>query len=249
MDDKVGVEIARSIGSSITYGIENPSDVFAINFKHGKNGVSFVVNLFDCVYNVKLKLVGLYNVYNSLAALTAVSLIGVSPEIAVKGLEKVDGVEGRLHKVYDGKFKVYVDYAHTPDGLEKTLFSLKPYCKGRLICLFGCGGNRDAIKRAKMGEISAKNAHYTIITTDNPRFEDPMQIIASIEEGFIKYSKNYVIIEDRLMAIEHALSVAKEGDVVLVAGRGGEKYQEVLGIKKPFDDYAIIKEKLQGNCQ
>ena len=229
----------------ITYGIENPADVFAINFSRKENFTSFVVNLFDCIENVKLKLHGLYNVYNSLAALTCCSLIGLKPNRAVSGLELIENIPGRLEKVYDKKFEIFIDYAHTPDGLEKTLFTLKTICKNRLICLFGCGGNRDTLKRKIMGEISGSLADFTIVTTDNPRYEEPMEIISQIEEGVYKKTSKYIIVQERESAIEYAINMAEEGDVLLVAGKGREKYQEVLGIKKPYDDYSIIKEILQ----
>jgi UDP-N-acetylmuramoyl-L-alanyl-D-glutamate--2,6-diaminopimelate ligase len=162
----------------------------------------------------------------------------------VEGIEKVKGVPGRLELVHEKDYSVYVDYAHTPDGLEKTLLALKTLCKGKLICVFGCGGNRDNQKRALMGEISGKLADFTVLTTDNPRFEEPMSIISEIEEGLVKRSKKYVIVQDRAQAIQYAIERAKQGDVILVSGKGNEKYQDVLGIKKPYNDNDTIMEIL-----
>ena len=245
-DDNVGWEIFNLVKNSITYGIDNPADVFAIEIEQFDSNTCFVINLFDCVYSVKLPLIGTFNVYNALAAASISALLGVKPSKVVERLNSFTCVSGRLEKVYDGEFKVYVDYAHTPDGLQKVLNALRDVCKNHLICVFGCGGNRDKGKREVMGEICALNADYTIITSDNPRFEEPMEIIASIEKGVLKVGKNYVAIEKRQDAINYALSKAKQGDVILVAGKGGENYQEILGIKKPYNDKDIIQKYLRG---
>ena len=178
-----------------------------------------------------------------MGALTACALVGVDIKKGVKELSNIKGVEGRLECVYSKDFCVYVDYAHTPDGLEKSLQALKND-KGRLICVFGCGGNRDNNKRSKMGEISGSIADFTVITSDNPRFEEPMSIIREIEEGVLKKSKKYVMIENRTEAIQYALNLAKPLDTVLIAGKGCEKYQEILGIKSPYNDKDTVEEIL-----
>ena len=134
-----------------------------------------------------------------------------------------------------------MDFAHTPDGLEQSLTVLRRHCKGRLLCIFGCGGNRDKSKRPIMGETVAKLADFAVITADNPRFEDPLDIIADIERGYRKQSKKYVVIPKRELAIEYAMEHLEREDILLVAGKGGEKTQEIMGIKYPFDDNAIIK--------
>ena len=236
VDDDLGIDISKSVESCITYGIENPADVFAIDIEHLKNQTSFVVNLFDEVFITKTKLKGRFNVYNYLACATACCIMGVKPKNIVTCLEKVPYVTGRLEPVYEGEFDIYVDYAHTPDGLRKSLTAIKQITRKRLICVFGCGGNRDSDKREKMGEISAELADFTVITSDNPRFEEPMEIIWQIEKGLLKISKNYIIVQEREQAIEYAINVAKKGDVLLIAGKGSEKYQEVFGIKKPYND-------------
>ena len=202
------------------------------------------MNLFDKIYEVKLNLIGTFNVYNALASAVASSLIGVKLEKVVEGLENLKGVDGRLERVYDGEFSVFVDYAHTPDGIEKTLSTLKKVCKNRLIAVFGCGGNRDKGKRAIMGEISGKLADFTVITSDNPRFEEPMDIISNIEEGLEKFSSNYIIIQDRFEAIKYALSKTKSGDLLVILGKGSERYQEVYGIKNLFNDKDTVNELL-----
>ena len=135
---------------------------------------------------------------------------------------------------------IFVDFAHTPDGLEQSLLALKPHCKGRLVCLFGCGGNRDKSKRAPMGEAAAKHCDFGVLTSDNPRYEDPLDILAETEKGFRRFSLKYVIVPERESAIRYALDFLASGDILLVAGKGGESYQEIMGIKYPFDDNDII---------
>lgn len=243
-DDATGREISKINGRTLFYGIDNPADVFAIDVKEEDGETSFVLNLFDRVYSVRLALIGKFNVYNALAAATACALLGVSTDKVAEGLYQLKGVEGRLENAYSGKFSVYVDYAHTPDGLENALKALRNTAKKRLICVFGCGGNRDEKKRRVMGEISGKYADFTIITSDNPRYEEPMDIIFEIEKGVLKNSKDYVIVERREEAVAYALNMAKVGDVILVAGKGAERYQEIFGIKRPYNDKDTVKELL-----
>jgi UDP-N-acetylmuramoyl-L-alanyl-D-glutamate--2,6-diaminopimelate ligase len=125
--------------------------------------------------------------------------------------------------------------------------ALKKYCKGKFICVFGCGGNRDAEKRAIMGEAAAKKADFTVLTSDNPRYEDPLDIISAIEKGYRRFSTSYVIVPDRRKAISYALDMLKKEDVLLIAGKGGEEYQEIMGIKYPFNDYTVVEELLAEN--
>ena len=143
-------------------------------------------------------------------------------------------MEGRLERVcaYNGA-DIFVDFAHTPDGLGKSLDALRPHCRGRLVCLFGCGGNRDKTKRPLMGETVAKKSDFAVLTSDNPRYEDPLDIISEIEKGYRRFSVCYVVVPDRRHAIDYALDSLREGDLLLVAGKGGEHYQEIMGIKYP----------------
>ena len=211
-DDKTGLKILRKSEGSVTYGIDSPADVFAIDLSETDGGLSFILNLFDCVYKVRTPLFGKFNVYNILAAATCAAVMGIKTDDIARSVNAVTSVSGRLEMVYDGDFKVFVDYAHTPDGLEKALSALKKGFKsGKIICLFGCGGNRDKLKREIMGEISAKNADFTVVTSDNPRFEEPMEIIKSVEKGIIKGGGNYIIVQDRKEAIKYALRKADEG--------------------------------------
>lgn len=241
-DDEVGLKIINKHKGCISYGIENPSDIFALDVKEDENGSSFVLNLFDCIYEIKLNLMGRFNVYNALAGATASALLGVKTSSIVKNLQQIKQISGRLENVYKNSFSVYVDYAHTPDGLEKSIKALKRICKNRLITVFGCGGNRDQTKRELMGKISGKYSDFTVITSDNPRYEEPMDIILSVEKGLLSESKSYVIVQDRVEAIRYALSMAKTGDIILVAGKGSEKYQEILGIKHLYNDKDTVNE-------
>ncbi len=245
-DDLVGLEIANARADTITYGIYNPADVFSIELKNSRFGSSFVLNLFDCIYSVDLNLIGEFNVYNALASATATALFGIKTDKIIAGLKRVQRVSGRLECVYDGEFRVFVDYAHTPDGLEKSISAIRAVCNKKLICIFGCGGNRDKGKRAEMGRISGKLADFTVITSDNPRYEEPMDIIMEIETGTLEFTKNYVLIQDRSEAIRYAINMAKEGDVILVAGKGSEKYQETLGIKRVYNDKDTVNEIIRG---
>jgi UDP-N-acetylmuramoyl-L-alanyl-D-glutamate--2,6-diaminopimelate ligase len=149
---------------------------------------------------------------------------------------------GRLECVQINPFKIWIDYAHTPDGLEKVLQSLREMVKNRIILVFGAGGNRDRGKRSIMGKIAAQLSDYTIITSDNPRFEDPMAIIDEVKSGFLKIKdSNFEILSDRRDAIKRAIEIAKDDDAIIIAGKGHEDYQEINGVKYPFSDKDVVK--------
>ena len=156
------------------------------------------------------------------------------------------GVLGRLQFIAKiNEANIFVDFAHTPDGLKQSLSALSEHCKGRLICLFGCGGNRDKSKRAIMGERAARLCDFAILTSDNPRYEDPLDIIGEIEKGYRRFSNRYVIVPDRETAIDYALDGLRQGDILLIAGKGGEEYQEIMGIKYPFNDQDKVRKLLE----
>ncbi|MBQ7373398.1 MAG: UDP-N-acetylmuramoyl-L-alanyl-D-glutamate--2,6-diaminopimelate ligase [Clostridia bacterium] len=241
-DDKVGLEILNSNDDKVvSYGIENPADVFAIDVESSKNGVSFVVNMCDVIYDLQSKLVGRYNVYNLLACCACSSLFGIKIHQIAYALKNISPIEGRSDLVCEFKgASVFIDYAHTPDGLRQTLLAMRKICKNKLVCVFGCGGNREKEKRSIMGSVSGVLCDFTIITTDNPRFENCDEIIKEIEKGIIPITKNYLKVSDRKTAIERAISSLNAGDVLVVAGKGAEKYQEIKGVKIPFSDREII---------
>ena len=206
----------------ISYGLKNPSDCFAIVTKESIYAQEFMLNLEDNLCRVCLKLTGRHNVYNALAAATCAYKLGVSGAAIAAGLNEITKIEGRLQlsAEYRGA-KVFIDFAHTPDGLAHSLEALKRHVAGRLICVFGCGGNRDKSKRSIMGEVAAQKADFCILTSDNPRYEDPLDIIDEIERGVKEHNRRYVIVPDRKQAIAYALDRIRDGDVLLIAGKGG----------------------------
>ena len=241
-DDKTGREIIRDFKNSIAYGLKNPADVFAVDIDENIKGTSFVINLFDELYEINLKITALHNVYNAMCAAACAKILGIDTADIAEGLSNLKSVTGRLELV--AKFNgadIFVDFAHTPDGLEKSLQALKKLCRGKMYCLFGCGGNRDKTKRPIMGKIAAENSDFCIVTSDNPRYEDPYEIISEIEAGIKPLNKKYVTVTDRETATEYAINLLENGDILLVAGKGGEYYQEIMGIKHSYNDTTVIK--------
>lgn len=230
---------------TVYYALESPADAFAVITSEELGGSEFMLNLSDNLCRISLSLTGRHNVYNAMAAAEAAHELGISVSAIAGGLKDLKRVSGRLERVsgIDGA-EIFVDFAHTPDGLEKSLSALRGHCKGRLICLFGCGGNRDKTKRPLMGETVAKKADFSVLTSDNPRWEDPVDVISQIEAGYRRFSTAYVVIPERKCAISYAVALLKKGDVLLVAGKGGEDYQEIMGIKYAYNDNAVIEEAL-----
>ena len=224
-----------------TYGINNSATLTAKNIKFTSSGVSFECVTPDSSYDVNLSMNGMFSVYNVLAALTVAYAMGLDLNNAIKILEPVSGVAGRFEVVVTHPL-VIVDYAHTPDGLDNVLKAAKEITpKGNeLICLFGCGGDRDATKRPKMGAIAERIADKVIVTSDNPRSEDPQQIITDILAGF--KSTNDIIVEaDRGKAISLIREIAKDNDVVVIAGKGHEDYQILADRTIHFDDREEVR--------
>jgi UDP-N-acetylmuramoyl-L-alanyl-D-glutamate--2,6-diaminopimelate ligase len=191
-------------------------------------------------YLVRSPLVGLFNVYNVLGALASATSMGLELRRAIKALETAPQVPGRLQRV-DGKknFQVFVDYAHTPDALENVLGSLRQLKPGRLVVVFGCGGDRDRTKRPLMAIAAERYADEVIVTTDNPRGEDPQSIIKEVIQGFRQ--QKYSCISDRREAITRAIEQALPYDIIVIAGKGHETYQEIAGVRIPFDDVQIAE--------
>ncbi|MDE7082631.1 MAG: UDP-N-acetylmuramoyl-L-alanyl-D-glutamate--2,6-diaminopimelate ligase [Clostridia bacterium] len=246
-DDELGMEILATAKNAVSYGLKNPADVFAVDVRESLDGTVFVLNLQDELYEINLKLPAIHNVYNAMAAAACAKILGIKISGIAKGLYGLKSVSGRLERVakYNGA-DIFVDFAHTPDGLEKSLQSLKKLCEGKLYCLFGCGGNRDRTKRPLMGKVVASYADFCIITSDNPRYEDPYDIISEIEEGVKPTGKKYVTVSEREVATEYAIRLLEKGDILLVAGKGGEQYQEIMGIKHSYDDNTVIKNIIGG---
>ncbi|MDI6710570.1 MAG: UDP-N-acetylmuramoyl-L-alanyl-D-glutamate--2,6-diaminopimelate ligase [Bacillota bacterium] len=244
-DDPWGRRLAEMCGErAVTYGVEGGT-VRAGGVAVEARGASFRVASPWGGFPLRLKLTGLFNVYNALAAAAAGLAQGIEADAVRAGLEAVSGVAGRFERVDGGQdFTVIIDYAHTPDGLENVLRAARRVTEGRVISVFGCGGDRDQGKRPLMGRISGELADFTIVTSDNPRTEDPLAIIAAIEAGTRAVTARYSIVPDRREAIRAALEMARSGDIVLIAGKGHEDYQIIGMTKCPFDDRLVVREAL-----
>jgi len=257
VDDPKGMDIAAgSCGGVITYGIDNQADVTArgIRLTSGLTEFRLVTPVGDA--EVRSRLAGRHNVYNMLAAAGACLGLEFKPSVIARGLSAMQGVPGRFERVEAGQpFTVLVDYAHTDDALARAAHAAREFTRGRLITVFGCGGNRDRLKRPLMGRTAAELSDIVVVTSDNPRSEDPLRIIAEIEAGILeqgskKKDADYFVRPDRAGAIEFAAGLAEEGDTVLIAGKGHEDYQIVGSVKHHFDDreaaVAAVKKTLGG---
>ncbi len=243
-DDKVGLEIIKNCNSRLlTYGIYSPCDVFAVDVKNKQNGVNFLMNLFDNLLAVCFKITGEFNVLNCLGSATLAHALNINHNDILKGLNTLEGVSGRMEFVenYNGA-DIFIDYAHTPDGLLKTLTTLRKITKNKLIIIFGCGGNRDKEKRKIMGEIAGNNADFTIITSDNPRYEEGYNIILDVEKGIIGTKNPYTKIESRYLATAYGIKMLKKGDVLVLCGKGAETEQEIMGEKISYSDKQVVKD-------
>ncbi len=231
----------------LTYGLEAEADVTAGGLVMGPEGVSFVARTPVGAVPLNLSLAGRFNVYNALAAVAVATREGVKLATVKKALEQVRGVQGRMEPVDEGQdFTVLVDYAHTPDSLENVLRTVREFTRGRLITVFGCGGDRDRGKRPLMGEIAVRYSDHVVITSDNPRGEDPEGIITEIVPGAERVRGGSFEVEvDRAAAIRRAVQVAQRDDVVLIAGKGHETYQIFRTRTVHFDDREVAREAIR----
>ena len=246
-DERVSAGV-RALGRpAMRIGIRESSDVYANDIEIGERGCSFLMTWHKRFRTtISLHLAGIFNVYNALMAAGICICAGAGPESIRQGLESVYNVPGRIELLDTGTpYRVILDYAHSPDSLENILKAVRQTTKGRMIALFGCGGDRDRGKRPVMGEIAGELADYCILTSDNPRNEDPMAILDAIEAGIRPTGCEYVVIENRREAIRYALKFAGAGDVVVLAGKGHETYQEICGVKHPFDEKVVVRELLE----
>ena len=228
-----------------TYGIDNNPYVSARDIIITNSYSDFKMSLNRVMQRIKVNIPGRFTVYNALAAICACAKLGCSVEQMIDGLQEVK-VPGRSEIVPNTRnLTVMVDYAHTPASLEGILKAVKAYTKGTVICVFGCGGDRDTAKRPMMGEIAGKLAGFTVITSDNPRTEEPKLIVDQIEEGIKKTKGKYTVIVDREKAINYAIRKAKKNDIVVIAGKGHETYQEINGVKRHFDDREVAIEAMK----
>ncbi len=243
-DSRAKALIARVNPSArvLTFGFDAGADLRAQVVELGSNATRYKLHFAGVIHDVRLPLAGRHNISNSLAALGTAIALGMDLENAVAALGDIPAVPGRLERVESPlPVDIFVDYAHTDDALRNVLTTLRETTRGRLITVFGCGGNRDAKKRELMGRVAAQLSDHTVITSDNPRKEEPSAIIAQIAQGFAG-KNNFEIVEDRREALYRALQIAQEGDTVLVAGKGHETYQEFATGVVPFDDREILRD-------
>jgi len=222
--------------------VKNAADLRAEDLELLSDGISFTAVYGEEKVAVRLPIPGKFTVYNALTVLGCALQLGISLSDAAEALKTAKGVKGRVEVVpTPGKdYTILIDYAHTPDGLENVLSSVKDYCKGRLIAVFGCGGDRDPIKRPIMGKIGTDIADIAIITSDNPRTEDPVKIIEDVCKGIDSAKKSYKVIENRPKAIEYAMDIAQKNDIIVLAGKGHETYQEICGVKHHLDEREVV---------
>ena len=238
----MGREIARLLPSA-TYSINEQADVNATDVQIDKVASTFQANVFGQQALVTTHLAGQFNVYNTLAAITCASVLGVDIDTITAAVDEVECVAGRNETLIrnDGA-RIVVDFAHTPDGVHNILSFLKSTCQGKLIVVFGCGGNRDKFKRPLMGETVSKFADFAVLTNDNPRYEDPKLIAQDVSE---RLTCKYKIILNRSQATEYALSLATGSDTVAILGKGAEEYQEIRGRKSPYSDVEVVRSLLR----
>ncbi len=250
IDDENSQKSLRRIKCPVkTYSaMSNGADYTAKNIVYNQNGVEYLFVGLDCIGKINVRIPGRFTVYNSLCATCLLLGLGHSIDEITQSAEKISTVKGRAETVEAPRsFRVMIDYAHTPDGLLNILNCVREITQGRVITVFGCGGDRDKSKRAQMGEIAGQYSDVAVVTSDNPRTENPLLIINDILCGMEKSRARIAVIENRRQAIEFALSKAKKGDTVLLAGKGHETYQIIGTEKIPFDEREIVKEYFNKN--
>lgn len=245
IDDENSQNALESIKCPVkTYSANsNSADYTAKNIVYTQNGVNYLFVGLDCIGKINVRIPGRFTVYNSLCSTSILLGLGHSIDKITQAAEQISTVKGRAETVnVPRSFRVMIDYAHTPDGLLNILNCVREITRGRVITVFGCGGDRDKSKRAQMGEIAGQYSDIAVVTSDNPRTENPLLIINDILCGMEKSKARLAVIENRRQAIEFALSKAKKGDTVLLAGKGHETYQIIGTEKIPFDEREIVKE-------
>ena len=234
--DKYGKELYRKYkDKSISVGFSD-CDISAKNIQYEFDNTKFIIKDGENEYFLEIKILGEFSVLNALCAYAACKIAGIKEENIITALKNTTQVRGRCERInIDDKYSIIIDYAHSPDGLSNILKTLKYVKKKKLITVFGCGGNRDKNKREIMGEISGRLSDFTIITSDNPRDEEPIKIIEDIEKGIKRVTDNYKIIPDRFLAIGYAMKIAEKDDIILLAGKGHEEYIINKGQKIHFN--------------
>ncbi|MDD4201944.1 MAG: UDP-N-acetylmuramoyl-L-alanyl-D-glutamate--2,6-diaminopimelate ligase [Candidatus Omnitrophica bacterium] len=244
IDDPKGKILKKELKNRcIGFSVGKKTDVYAENIEMTLAGSTFDLNVFDKKYKVKTSLIGRHNISNILAAVSAGVFLGINIKDVIKSIGNAKPPDGRLQPVkINKKFKVFVDYAHTADALLNVLRTLQEIRPKQIITVFGCGGDRDKTKRPKMGEVACMLSDKVLVTSDNPRTEDPACIINDIVKGIKKYISKVIIEKDRREAIKIALNIAQKDSIVIIAGKGHEKYQIIGNKKMKFDDVKVVKE-------
>ncbi len=241
LDDACGKEVAALRPDAITYSLTTDADVTAKDLKLSARGASFTVCADGREARVTLQLPGRYNAENALHAITLALALGTDLATAAQGIAALTHVDGRVERLEYNGATVIIDFAHTEDGLKNLIQSTREYIDGKVITLFGCGGNRDRTKRPKMGSVAARYSDVTVVTSDNPRDEQPESIIADVEKGIKEVSNaKYILIPDRKTAIASALKLIKPGDALIIAGKGAERYYECGGVKFDYNDREFV---------
>ncbi|WP_144548885.1 UDP-N-acetylmuramoyl-L-alanyl-D-glutamate--2,6-diaminopimelate ligase [Bacillus sp. X1(2014)] len=245
-DDPASDMYRRSTAAHvITYGIDNKADLQAKNIQMTSSGTQFELDVQSEKYPIKMQLIGKFSVYNVLASIAASVVSGIDIKAVIQSIESVKGVSGRFELVNAGQdFTVIVDYAHTPDSLENVLKTVQHFAKKKVFVIVGCGGDRDRTKRPLMAKIACQLASDPILTSDNPRSEDPLAILKDMEAGV--QGSAYRMIPDRKEAIQTAIREASAGDVILIAGKGHETYQIIGNVVHDFDDRLVAREAIEG---
>jgi UDP-N-acetylmuramoyl-L-alanyl-D-glutamate--2,6-diaminopimelate ligase len=245
IDDAAGCELAERFGG-ITYSAKGAADITATDIQIDVAGVSYLLTAGEQQAHIRVSTPGMFTVHNTLCAAGVLLAAGYSFEQVTKGLNNIPKVAGRAEIITEGTpFSVMLDYAHTPDALENILTTIRTYAKGRVVTLFGCGGDRDRTKRPLMAAMAAKYSDYLIVTSDNPRTEEPGAIIQDILAGLEGTTVPYTVIENRKEAIGYAIKNAQPDDLILLAGKGHEDYQILGTTKIHFDEKEIVKEFLE----
>jgi UDP-N-acetylmuramoyl-L-alanyl-D-glutamate--2,6-diaminopimelate ligase len=251
IDDDYSDAVIEETGAKvITYGLKEKADLSARIMRSDLEGIELEIRVKDKVHKVISGLCGDFNAYNILAAFAVSKSLGIDERAIIQGIGSLEGIPGRFELIKEGQdFTVVVDFAHSPDSLEKILKYVSGFKKGKVISVFGCTGDRDKLKRPIMGEISFRNSDLTVLTSDDPHNEDADMIIRDVEAGLKKagalFEKHYLKIPDRRSAIEKSIEIASQNDIVIIAGRGHEKVQEIKGKKIEIDDRAVARQAIQ----
>lgn len=248
LDDPRSHDMTEGLNIPVTsFGIRSKADITATEIEITAKGVQFDIHTPEGSTRVHIPIPGLFSVFNAMGAVAVSLEIGLPMSAIKRGLENMLSVSGRLEPLpTDGRnFSILLDYAHTPDALENILKTVREFAPARIITVFGCGGDRDRAKRPIMGEVAGRFSDFLVVTSDNPRSEDPFAIIQAIEEGVRRSGCEHVTIENRKVAIRYALRHAQKDDIIVLAGKGHESYQEIKGIKHHFDEKEIVAELLR----